>query len=98
MKRLKLNVNELQVESFESINTRGGGRGTVHGHGKATQETCGCTAGWDTCDTAGDSCADSCIGATMCAYESQCAGWCESQHDSCSCFTGCPAYVTNCCN
>jgi hypothetical protein len=95
MKRLNLDVAELQVESFESTDAQAGARGTVRGHAKATY---GCTVGWDTCDTQADSCGATCIAATGCQYDSQCVGWCESQHASCSCFTGCPAYATNCCN
>jgi hypothetical protein len=96
MKRLKLNVEELQVESFASTSPESGMRGTVRAHAKATQETCGCTEGWDTCYTAPESCAHTCIGAGAggCGYESQSPGWCESQHDSCSCFDACPSYVT----
>ncbi len=73
MKKLKLNVDELVVVSFEATDAAGGGRGTVHGHAKATQETCGCTAGWDTCDTQYDTCGDSCGWAGSC-YAHSC-GW-----------------------
>ncbi|HEY7769514.1 hypothetical protein [Longimicrobium sp.] len=91
MKRLKLDVETLQVESFESVSPASGMRGTVRAHGKATQETCGCTEGWDTCYTVPDSCANTCIdpGATGCGYFSQCVGWCDSQYDSCSCPGSC---------
>jgi hypothetical protein len=90
MKRLKLDVDELLVESFEA-NAPAGERGTVHGNAKATY---GCTEGWDTCYTQGDSCQATCIGATGCDYYSQCVGWCGSQHDSCSCLGSCTGTIS----
>ncbi|HWK90283.1 MAG TPA: hypothetical protein VNP72_09815 [Longimicrobium sp.] len=82
MKRLKLNVEELTVESFEATGPSPE-RGTVNGHAKATYA---CTVGWDTCDTQAESCGYTCWAATGCNNDSQCVGWCMTEHGSCSCF------------
>lgn len=86
MKRLKLNVDELRIESFKATDGPSGERGTVHGNAKATY---GCTEGWDGCQTLGESCGGTCIEVGGCHYNSQAIGWCASQHDSCSCFGSC---------
>lgn len=46
MRKLRLSVEELQVESFAPGATGEAKRGTVEGHAKATY---GCTEGWDGC-------------------------------------------------
>jgi hypothetical protein len=86
MKRLKLNVEELLVESFASTDAPTSRRGTVHAHAQATYA---CTEGWDSCQTQEESCGGTCIDPGTCGYFSQCMGWCESQHDSCSCQGSC---------
>ncbi len=86
MKRLKLDVDELRVESFEPDQTAGARRGTVHGQAKATY---GCSEGWAGCGdfSDDDTCAYTCNGgATGCGYNSQCVGWCESAHETCTCY------------
>jgi hypothetical protein len=82
MKRLKLNVDDLLVESFNSTDAPAGQTGTVHGHGQAGQATYACTEGWYTCFTDADTCAHTCLiqEATGCNQYSQCLGWCESEH------------------
>lgn len=89
MRRLKLNVDELLVESFNSTDAPTSQRGTVHAHGQAGQATYACTDGWYTCDTHQDSCDGTCVDPGTCGYFSQCVGWCESQHASCSCLESC---------
>jgi hypothetical protein len=87
MKRLKLNIDDLRVESFKATDAPTAERGTVHGHGKAGVATYACTVGWDTCYTQEESCAGTCIDpGDTCTPFSQCVGWCESQHDSCGCY------------
>jgi hypothetical protein len=61
MKKMVLNVEALQVESFVAEGEPGGKRGTVHGH--ATLRLCNptayyCSLGYDTCAEA--SCVDTC--------------------------------------
>jgi hypothetical protein len=46
MHKLRLSLDALQVESFETVRETVEGTGTVRGHAKATY---GCTAGWDGC-------------------------------------------------
>lgn len=61
MKKITLDVDALQVESFAAETEQGGRRGTVHGN--ATLRLCNptafyCTLGYNTCDQA--SCMDTC--------------------------------------
>jgi hypothetical protein len=91
MKRLKLDLDELVVESFKATDAPAGQRGTVKGHAKATT---GCTVGWDTCQTQAESCEGTCIAASACDYFSQCVGWCASQHETCSCFGSCTGTIS----
>jgi len=63
MKKLVLNVEMLQVESFAPQAELNGRRGTVRGHATVRctalcNPTFYCTVGYDTCDMA--SCVDTC--------------------------------------
>jgi hypothetical protein len=66
MKKVKLNLDSLAVESFEAIAESGVLRGTVRGNSReslfAPENTCG------------DSCLDpnSCFGTCFCTYDSGC--------------------------
>ncbi len=54
MKKIKLNLDDLQVQSFDTTPVGGAAaRGTVHGHGD-TNQVGSCTCGGDTC--AGGAC------------------------------------------
>ncbi|HEX2207806.1 MAG TPA: hypothetical protein VHG93_08985 [Longimicrobium sp.] len=46
MRKLRLKVEQLQVESFAVRGEAARGEGTVRGHAEATY---GCTEGWVTC-------------------------------------------------
>jgi hypothetical protein len=93
MKRLKLDVDELLVESFNSTDAPTSQRGTVRAHGQAGQATYACTAGWYTCDTQ-ESCDGTCVEGGTCGYFSQCVGWCASQHDGCSDLGSCTGTIS----
>ncbi len=62
MKKLKLDLDQLEVQSFETTKQQDQGRGTVYGHGVLT---CGCTQGEETCAASCQSCQATCI---ECAY------------------------------
>ena len=55
MSKLRLNVDELQVETFTVAREAASPRGTVQANAKATY---GCTAGWAGCavETIGETC------------------------------------------
>ncbi len=70
MSKLRLNVDQLQVESFTVTSERPSRRGTVRGHAEATY---GCTAGWAGCaaETIGETCNVQCSdtnGGFSCDY------------------------------
>lgn len=46
MRKLRLNVEQLHIESFATRGEAPRGEGTVRGHAEATF---GCTEGWATC-------------------------------------------------
>jgi hypothetical protein len=46
MRKLRLNIEQLQVESFSPQASKDRDAGTVRGHADATY---GCTEGWDGC-------------------------------------------------
>ena len=81
MKKLTLNIDSLQVQSFETDSTRAGELGTVHGFAKKTglQDT-NCSA------------IDACASARGCT-EIDCATYdpatCESADDACPSGRGC---------
>lgn len=60
MKKIELNVEALQVESFEPEAEAKGQRGTVHGHAtlRCNPTAFYCTLGYDTCQEA--SCLETC--------------------------------------
>lgn len=54
MRKISLDVNELRVDSFETVDGKGGKQGTVHGHATfftCPQTMCGeqCLSGWRPC-------------------------------------------------
>ena len=98
-KALKLEIDELAVESFETA-AASGERGTVHGH--ATLKTC---PGRDTCDAAAGTCYDSCVCGTaypdycpLPTYElaPSCMDTCDTCLETCrTCWT-CTCYPPEC--
>ena len=86
MKRLKLDMDDLRVESFASTNEPAGGRGTVRAHAKATY---GCTQGYDSCDTLYATCDDfTCHALTGCFI---CSGYATTCVSEASCLADCSA-------
>lgn len=70
MRKLRLNLDQLHVESFSPAARRERASGTVHAHAKATY---GCTEGWDGCqqETIGYTCDVQCSethGGFSCDY------------------------------
>ena len=105
MKKLKLELDALEVESFEVART-GPPTGTVHGHNTATQcntspdRTC---AGYLTCDfnscdglcSAANYCTDFGTCDATCNYTQTCETECEQTCFSCdSCAITCAAGCT----
>lgn len=88
MRKLKLDLTELEVTSFETHVGRGE-RGTVAAHKTAppTQLTCVSCA---------DSCGDNCTGGTGCEPTSPtaCEGTCDSCAPTCFGQASCDAQVT----
>ena len=73
--KLTLNLDALQVDSFDTLPVEGGGRGTVLGNAAATQLTCRVSC--DPCAT----CDTSCAGGPLC----DCLpSGCVSCHTSCA--------------
>jgi hypothetical protein len=58
MKKIVLNVEALEVESFAPETAAKGGRGTVQGHATLRCDTYYCSIGYNTCAQA--SCVDTC--------------------------------------
>ena len=91
MKKLKLNLDDLKIDSFEINTVNDHGRGTVKGDGSGLPtcdgpETCGGDTCQFSCD--GDSCDITCISPTEC-----CATFtCPSKHYTCD--DTCAAYCT----
>jgi len=48
MKKLKLDLDRLMVESFEAVRARVAGEGTVQAH-QSGMQTCRPCTDWDTC-------------------------------------------------
>lgn len=72
MKKITLDLDDLQVESFETAPESGDGRGTVFGYAPTVFGTCNCTAGSLTCDT-----------CTACNGGFTCEGTCETCWATC---------------
>lgn len=91
MRKLKLELADLRVDSFE-VGTPVA-RGTVDARGK---ETFGCPTGvtcWGTCATCDltcDTCGATCGGSCNCTLDPTCAATCAS----CNCSVGCTADVS----
>jgi hypothetical protein len=82
--KLMLNLDTLQVESFDTLPEGGRGRGTVHGHDATNEyDSCACTKEYDTCHVSCDPCA---------TCDTSCAGG-----PFCDCLpSGCPSCQTSC--
>jgi hypothetical protein len=82
MKRLKLDVADLQVESFAVTRPPSGSRGTVHGNAMATN---GCTVGYVGCDPdpIEDTRQDFCIITQETQCEFTCVDWTCAAYDDC---------------
>lgn len=65
MNKVKLDLNSLQVESFETAAVEGLERGTVHGHYSAPGT---CHARVDTCHYAG-TCGSECLSVNGCTWD-----------------------------
>ena len=73
MRKVRLNVNELRVETFK-VDSEPVERGTVHGHGPGTMTFVCCTGG------GGCTQVDSCSGPIACICDTQdasCYGVCQ---------------------
>ena len=86
MDKVRLTLEELQVQSFATTSGPADGRGTVRAHDWPTDER-GCPTGnpaWDSCgDTCWETCGDSCGGS---------CNTCNCESADCSadtCFWGC---------
>ena len=65
MKKIKLNLDRLKVDSFETRAADTEARGTVHGHYSAPYT---CNARADTCQYAG-TCGSECMSLNDCTWE-----------------------------
>jgi len=82
--KLTLNLDALQVDSFDTLSAGGRGRGTVHGRG-ATEDydTCACSKDYNTCRGSCEPCG---------TCDTSCAGG-----PLCDCLpSGCPSCQTSC--
>jgi hypothetical protein len=59
MKKLKLNLDSLRVDSFQTAAATDA-RGTVEGFATALRDTCGCPAQSDGCSIPSDGCSIGC--------------------------------------
>lgn len=94
MAKLKLEMDELVVDSFETLPVRDTRRGTVEGH--ATWDTCRplvCTetqepTAYYTCpNTCANTCAYTCDDVTCATCANTCQGTCEFTCDDATCDT-----------
>jgi hypothetical protein len=94
MGKLKLNLDDLKVKSFDTSPPAIGSAGTVRGQ---TINDSGCT---DCCGTAGYGCqsGDGCTGGSITDYGScgeSCNGTCNTCYDL-TCEVGCPTAAIEC--
>jgi hypothetical protein len=83
MRKLKLSLDALQVESFHAVDPDADGRGTVAAH----SDPADCVSPWGTCekwctDGSCDSCQGSCFGTCGASCFNTCAATCLA---SCGC-------------
>jgi hypothetical protein len=96
MRKLKLSLDELQVESFHA-NANGSLRGTVPGNEwtEHADESCfgtcdgGCTKDWGSCN-GGCGTGVSCNGTCVASCNGTCAASCNG---TCNCSVGCTGYT-----
>lgn len=89
MAKLKLDVNSLSVQSFQTVATEGAARGTVHGRAEVPDKTYGCSINPPCLHTEQLSCNGTCY---------------ETCHESChweltchTCLATCPITCWNTC-
>lgn len=103
MKKLKLDLDNLRVDSFDTTPAEGnGGRGTVFGHAESFQYGCTDGASCDSCAGSCGTCEASCCGTCntcytncgTCPCDYSCNGSCYSCGGSCdySCGGTCDQY------
>jgi hypothetical protein len=86
MNKLKLDLDQLSVETFDTITPAGAQRGTVEAHGPTLLNTC------PTCDPSCASCV-SCYNTCDNSCGPSCYGTCETCQTNCqqeSCVYVCP--------
>ena len=85
MDKVRLTLDDLQVQSFATTDANAGARGTVRAHDWPTDER-GCPTAnpaWDTCgETCWETCGDSCGGSCNTCN-------CETAACSDTCYWGC---------
>src|SRR3712207_5208118 len=95
--KLKLNLDQLAVDSFDTVPREQAVRGTVRGEQCTCYTACTCP-GCPTCDAScNGSCAASCNGTCDASCNGTCGDscGCPTYGDSCnSCYYGCPTYQT----
>jgi hypothetical protein len=106
MKKLKLRMDDLRVESFETIAGNGGARGTVPGNEPSVMCSNTCTANADctndfACETYGDctlagSCEGTCGNSCDATCQVSCYGTCDATCNSCF-ETDCGCYTLPVC-
>jgi len=98
MRELKLDLDQLTVDSFDTVVANNAGRGTVAAHSHACVspfETCAALSCNNTCGTCDPSCAScaSCYGTCYNTCGPSCNGSCETCQTNCqqeSCVYICP--------
>jgi hypothetical protein len=103
MKKLKLDLDDLRVDSFDTTPAAAAGeRGTVHGQYPETYR--GCNTDEETCDSCfgscGDTCGYSCNGTCGTCAES-CNGTCNTCYTNCGSCPGqwsCDPSCYSCCD
>jgi hypothetical protein len=92
MHKLKLDLDQLAVESFDTIPSDGARRGTVQGFGPTPLITCNTC--YDTCASCGGTCDNSCGGTCYCGSGyytcgGSCYGTCTEPSCDVTCHTNC---------
>lgn len=103
MRKLKLDLDHLAVESFDTNPPEGAQRGTVLGLAPTRFDTCLCTGGGATCGLSCDPGCDNSVGGTCdVSCNGTCVGSCNCTGNSCygsciaTCNASCDTCLTNC--